>query len=305
MAWFGDRGLLLAVGDHAFDGWGSDFAISQDTSAWYGKTILIDPETGSAEMFSLGHRNPQGLLIDPDGQIWSTEHGPRAGDELNRIVRNANYGWPLVTFGGGYESLEWPMSDTQFEHTGYELPFYTWMPSIEPSNLIRINGDEFAHWRGDLMVASMKDGALWRLRVRDDRLIYLERIPIGYRIRDLVEDADGRIILWTDEGFIVRLGKVRDGLVFSPCSTCHRTDGGPVHGIGPNLWGIVGRPIGAAEGFAYSDAMQSASGTWTTEALDAFIASPSSFLPGTAMQFAGIPDSTTRVEIIRYLATLQ
>jgi cytochrome c len=197
------------------------------------------------------------------------------------------------------------MGQQQFEHEGFRAPFYTWLPSIGPSNLITLHGDEFAHWRGDLLVASMKDGALWRLRIRDDELRYMERIPVGYRIRDVAEDQRGRIVLWTDEGVLVRLGRVRDGMVFTQCSGCHRTDDVPVHGIGPNLWGVVGREVGSTEGFAYSEAMRGTSGRWTPERLDAFLASPSTYLPGTAMQYAGVPDSATRATIIQYLETLR
>jgi len=94
----------------------------------YGKTILIHLDDGTSEIYSLGHRNPQGLYVTPEGAIWSTEHGPQGGDELNLIVRGANYGWPLVTYGTDYGSAAWPLSHVQGRHDGYQQPILRGYP---------------------------------------------------------------------------------------------------------------------------------------------------------------------------------
>src|SRR5262249_55450968 len=102
--------LLLALGDHQFDGWYKTRELIQDPDADYGKTLLIDPQTGARTIFSVGHRNPEGLVVARDGRIWETEHGPQGGDELNLLVAGGNYGWPYRTFGTDYGSVDWPLS---------------------------------------------------------------------------------------------------------------------------------------------------------------------------------------------------
>src|SRR5688572_2590078 len=101
--------LLLALGDHGLDGVNDEDRVSQDENTSYGKIVLIDLITGASSTFSRGHRNPQGLHVDAQGAIWSTEHGPRGGDELNLIRQGANYGWPFVTYGANYQTNDWPL----------------------------------------------------------------------------------------------------------------------------------------------------------------------------------------------------
>ncbi|MFK4539652.1 glucose/arabinose dehydrogenase [Bradyrhizobium ottawaense] len=111
--------LLLTVGDFGFDGLASVHAYPQDPPASYGKTIAINIRDGYPTIFTAGHRNPQGLYVDPSGTIWSTEHGPQGGDELNRLVRGANYGWPYATYGTDYGSFSWPLNKREAEQKGY------------------------------------------------------------------------------------------------------------------------------------------------------------------------------------------
>ena len=93
-----ERGLLLTIGDHGFDGLEGVDSFAQEAGNSYGKIVLID-EAGTMTPFSIGHRNQQGLAVDTQGRIWSTEHGPEGGDELNLIVEGGNYGWPLASYG--------------------------------------------------------------------------------------------------------------------------------------------------------------------------------------------------------------
>ena len=201
--------LLLTVGDFGFDGVASLEAHPQNPATSYGKTIAINIADGRATLFTLIHRNPQGLFIDRSGIIWSTEHGPQGGDELNRLERGKNYGWPYATYGTQYGSFSWPLSKPEAEQ-GYQTPVFAWVPSIGVSNLLAVEGKLFPQWRGDLLIASLKAKTLFRARVREGHVVYLEPILIGSRIRDLIEGHDGRIILWTDDDTLISLGP-KDG----------------------------------------------------------------------------------------------
>ena len=302
-----DQRLLLTLGDHDFTGLETQQMFSQDPQASYGKTILIHLDDGTSEVFSLGHRNPQGLYITPDGTIWSTEHGPQGGDELNLIVRGANYGWPLVTYGTDYGSAAWPLSHVQGRHDGYEQPIFVWVPSIGVSNLVRIEQDRMPVWKGDLLVGSLHGHALFRIRLLDHRVVYSEPIEVGERVRDIIEGHDGRLVLWTDTSSIVSLTPAEgtDGAVLfaTACGGCHKAIDGATHSYGPDLAGVVGRPVASATGFqGYTPAMKALQGKWTKERLDTFLTSPQSLVPGTAMTFRGVEDPAQRAAIIDYLA---
>ncbi len=310
MAWLDANEFLLTVGDHEYDGWNGTPQLPQDPAASYGKIVAIDRRTGASRIFSLGHRNPQGLYIDPAGTIWSTEHGPQGGDELNRIVPGANYGWPLETYGTEYGAYVWPLSDEQGRHERYVAPVYAWVPSIGVSNLIGVEKGAFPAWKGDLLVSSLVDETLHRIRFQDGRPVFVEPIPIGKRIRDILEGHDGRIILWTDDASLVSLlpssASNNGELLFaSRCAGCHQAQDDATHGTGPNLWGIAGRSVTSERGYRYSEAMAALGGRWTDARLDAFIADPAAFIPGTAMDAKGIPDPASRALIIEHLKTLR
>jgi cytochrome c2 len=298
---------MLTLGDHDFTGVETKRMFSQEPQVSYGKTILIHLDDGSSEIYSLGHRNPQGLYITPEGDIWSTEHGPQGGDELNLIVRGANYGWPLVTYGTDYGSAAWPLSRVQGRHDGYQQPTFVWTPSIGVSNLIRIEQNRFPVWKGDLMVSSLHGHSLFRIRLLDQHVVFAEPIEIGERIRDIVEGHDGRLILWTDTSSIVSLTPAdgTDGAVLfaTTCGGCHKAIDGATHSYGPDLAGIVGASIASVPGFgAYSPALKGLHGKWTKERLDDFLSNPQAMAPGSNMTFKGVSDPAQRAAIINYLA---
>jgi cytochrome c2 len=309
MAVLGDDELLLTVGDFGFDGLASPWMLPQELTNSYGKTIRIRISDGSSTVFTFGQRNPQGLFVGSEGRIWSTEHGPQGGDELNLLVEGANYGWPLATFGTDYGSYRWPRAKAEGEHTGYALPVFAWIPSIGASQVIEVDGTRFPQWRGDLLVGSLRAAKLFRMRVRDGRTIYAEPIELGCRVRDLVEGADGNLVIWSDDCGIVTLQPQAvsgpAALFAEKCSGCHQSDLVSGNRIGPNLHGAVGRPIASLRGYPdYSVCLKKKGGDWSRESLDRFLTSPATFCPGTSMQFAGVETPQDRESIIEYLSTL-
>ncbi len=307
MAMLDDDSLLLAVGDHEFDGWNRSPALPQDEASPYGKLMLVDTTTGKSEIYSLGHRNPQGLYVDAAGAVWSTEHGPRGGDELNLITQGANYGWPLVTYGTEYWLRHWPLSETAGRHDGFEEPALAFVPSIALSSLTGISGELFSAWGGDLLLVSLS-GELARVRVKDGHPVVVEPITVGGRIRDVAQGRDGRLALWTDGHDVILLEPADEhspqALVLM-CAGCHTFNRRESASIGPNLWQIVGRQVGADDGFRYSNAMLDYGGHWTEERLDAFLADPAGVVPGTSMQFDGIKDAADRERLIDFLSELR
>lgn len=307
LAQFDDQHVLLSVGDHAMDGWGDTRKVAQDPNSGYGKTILIDIATGTGAPFTLGHRNPQGLLVTREHRIWATEHGPEGGDELNELKSGGNYGWPLATFGVQYDTHAWPLAETPGGHDRYTNPMYSWIPSIGASNLIEVDSPLFPYWHGDLLIGSLRDRELWRLRLRDNRVVLVEHFKIGERIRDIVQGHRGEIVLWTDDESLMFIEPASDGLsataLYTVCTVCHVATEGKPGSIAPTLVGIVGRTTASVEGFAYSQAMRRAGGRWTRERLDAFLKDPGSVVPGTTMQFGGVPHDNSRRALIEFLSS--
>jgi glucose/arabinose dehydrogenase len=161
------------------------------------------------EIFTLGHRNPQGLAIHPEtGSAWLHEHGPRGGDEVNVLVAGANYGWPLTTHGVDYSGAT---ISPDRALPGVTDPIHVWTPSIAPSGMAFV-GPAYPGWRGDLMVGALAGQKLVRLRFQGDRLIDEEDLLEGEvgRIRDVRAAPDGRLHLLTDErdGALIRLDPV-------------------------------------------------------------------------------------------------
>lgn len=304
----GDGRVLVTVGDFQFDGWNSEWVLPQDTATDYGKTLLIDVN-GTAERLTMGHRNPQGLVIDSSGRMWTTEHGPQGGDVLHELVAGSNYGWPYVTYGTEYGDVVWPLQgQREWDDSRFRPAVYAWVPSIGVSNLIEVKAGPVPEWRGDLLIASMEARTLFRVRREGDRVVYVEPIRIGERIRDIVEGRDGRIVLWTDAGRIISLGTTvgqSGAALFARCAGCHSTGPGAASGLGPGLHEIYGRRIGADPDFVYSPAFRSLSGRWDAETLDAFLSDPQAFAPGTTMVVEPLTDAAERAALIDYLRTIR
>ncbi len=158
-----------------------------------------------ATIWSYGHRNPQGIAIHPQsGQIWAAEHGPRGGDELNRINPGQNYGWPAITYGINYDGT--PITD-QTHGEGMRQPQYYWLPSIGVCAIDFYDGKSFAKWQNNLFVASLRFERLHRLQLEDGRVLHDEIVlEAGGRVRDVETGPDGFIYLALENpGRIVRL----------------------------------------------------------------------------------------------------
>jgi cytochrome c2 len=298
LAWYRGR-LLLSTGDNGFHG---EHALSQDPSGDYGKILLLDAE-GGREVVSMGHRNPQGLMVDDEGRIWSTEHGPSGGDEINVIVPGGNYCWPSVTYGTEYGQRTWTHGAKEHSNATFIEPAMAFVPSPAVTSMLEVTRGPFPEWHGDLLIGSLGTKDLLRARIQDDKVRYVEHIPIGNRIRDLVQARDGRIVMWTDEGDIVMVSPAEKPLgerVYERCAGCHglTLDG---TGLGPRVRGLQGRVVASVEGYAYSPALKKLGGTWVAERLTRFLRDPQAFAPGTTMQFEGLTDAREIEALIAYL----
>lgn len=156
-------------------------------------------------LWSIGHRNPQGLDIDPrDGSVWSTEHGPRGGDELNLIRPGLNYGWPVITYGMNYDGT--PISGKTHEE-GMEQPVIYWQPSIAVCGLAFYRGDRFPGWKNDLFAGALAQQEIRRLRIADGKVVEQEIVlkDIG-RVRDVADGPDGFLyVLLNGPDRVIRL----------------------------------------------------------------------------------------------------
>jgi glucose/arabinose dehydrogenase len=160
------------------------------------------------EIWSLGHRNLQGAALGPDGRLWTSEHGPQGGDEINRPEAGKNYGWPVITYGENYGGGA--IGEGISAKAGLEQPLHQWTPSIAPSGLAFVKGERYGKaWQGKLLAGSLKFRYLARLDISGGRVVKEERLlpDLNARVRDVREGPDGFIYLLTDErnGRLLRL----------------------------------------------------------------------------------------------------
>jgi glucose/arabinose dehydrogenase len=201
----GDRGVrenAQNTGNHA----GSIMRLDLDGSVPADNPFVGDAKVRD-EIWSFGHRNPQGLLFDsPTQRLWEIEHGPRGGDEINLILEGRNYGWPVVSHGKEYWG---PLAVGEAtSKPGMEDPRKVYIPSIAPGSLLLYRGEAFPEWRGDLFSGALKLQHLNRISLSaDGQAIAEERLleDLGERIRALAESPEGWIYFSTDSGRIMRL----------------------------------------------------------------------------------------------------
>ena len=198
---YDENNILLTIGNFGGDGYYSSLIHSQNLNNDYGKIIKINLKDFSSEIFSYGHRNPQGLFLIDKENIFSTEHGPDGGDELNFILEGKNYGWPIATFGTDYFKKFSVIDTTNNSHNGYEKPIFSWGNSWAVSELIVYKSNYFDNWKDNIIISSLAAQTLTRMVFNKEKksIIYFENIPIGKRIRDIIESPNGEIVLLTDQ----------------------------------------------------------------------------------------------------------
>lgn len=201
-----DGTLLLTVGDRF-----TERDRAQNLAADTGKILRIrsdgtiptdNPFVGRKDargaIWSLGHRNPQGLTLRPsDGALWEIEHGAKGGDEINRILKDHDYGWPVITYGVDYSGAKIGIGT---QKAGLDQPNYYWDPSIAPSGMAFYSGALFPQWRGNLFVGALKYKDVRRLVLKGDRIVGEERLlsNLNERIRDIRQGPDGALYILTD-----------------------------------------------------------------------------------------------------------
>jgi glucose/arabinose dehydrogenase len=163
---------------------------------YYSEDAFVDDEGVYGQIWSLGHRNPLGIAIDTNGQLWEIEHGPAGGDELNRIVRGGNYGYPIVSNGEHYDGRPIPDHDTRPE---FLKPATWWTPVIAPGNLIVYTGEMFGDWHGDALASGLSTRAIIRIGLDGEEAREITRYPMGARIRSVVQGPDGALWVLEDE----------------------------------------------------------------------------------------------------------
>jgi glucose/arabinose dehydrogenase len=165
---------------------------------------FTDQVNAKTAIYSYGHRNPQGMVKNPKtGDIWTHEHGPQGGDEVNIIRKGRNYGWPIISYGINY-------SGTKFteitEKEGMEQPLHYWVPSIAPSGMEFISSDQYGNWKGNLLVGSLKFQYLDMCTIKEGKIIKEERLLDGIgRVRCVEQGPDGFIYVGVENLGIVKL----------------------------------------------------------------------------------------------------
>ena len=192
----GDRPRAQDLGDHA----GSVIRLNEDGSVPADNPFVNRPGA-RPEIYTYGNRNVQGAALNPwTSEVWTHEHGPQGGDEVNVIRAGTNYGWPVITYGVNYFIGTSIGEGTHKE--GMAQPLYYWDPSIAPSGMAFYDGDRFPEWRGNLLVGSLKFRLLARLELDGEKVVHEERLledELG-RIRDVRVGPDGHVYLVTDSG---------------------------------------------------------------------------------------------------------
>ncbi|MDJ0861865.1 MAG: PQQ-dependent sugar dehydrogenase [Gammaproteobacteria bacterium] len=222
IVWLPDNSLLMSIGDGgnpptSFRG-ANIRDQAQNPGTHFGKVLRLNddgtphPQNPYAsrpgakpEVWSIGHRNIQGMSRDPEsGRVWATEHGSRGGDELNAIAGGENYGWPAVTYSVEYWG---PRISQETSRPGIVEPKLVWTPSKAPSGLVFYTGDVYPSWKGNLFSGALKFGQVRRIELNGEQVVSEEKLTIGRRVRDVRQGPDGYLYVLTDEsnGALLRI----------------------------------------------------------------------------------------------------
>lgn len=273
------------------------FFLPQSKSSQQGKILEIDYLNRAWRIYSIGHRNPEGLFWTQGGILFETEHGPQGGDEVNIIRYGNNYGWPLKTFGTRYGTYDydWPQSVTNSK-AKFTLPMYAFMPSVGISSILQLQGfdDKFD---GDLLIGSLKAQSIFRLKLSGNHVLYSEQIWLGRRVRDLAQFQNDVYIL-TDDSLILKItvnevelkqNKKRNDLYFTSeviknkCLLCHSFTESNKSSLAPSLAHLIGRKLGSDNFINYSNGFKKSNLYWNEKNLRQFLKNPQDFINGSLM----------------------
>ena len=203
MAFGPDGHLFISSGDR------QKFEPAQHMTGNLGKIVRLNddgsvPEDNpffergdvTAQIWTLGHRNPLGLAFDESGRLWNTEMGPLHGDELNLVVKSSNYGYPIVSEGDHYSGDPIPDHDTRPE---FEAPKVAWVPTIAPAGFIFYSGTQFPQWQGSALIAGLASRAIIRVEIDGDSAREIERFDLGARVREIEQGPEGALWVLEDK----------------------------------------------------------------------------------------------------------
>lgn len=210
--------LFASAGERADNGTRTQ---AQSLSSGFGKVVRINKEgqavTGNPfigqagarpELYSIGHRNPQGLAVHPvTGEVWQSEHGPRGGDEINRLEAGANYGWPVITYGLEYGGQR--VGEGVQQREGMTQPVYYWDPVVSPSGMTFYSGNRIAEWQNNLFIGALSGMHIVRLVIENNRVTGEERLlrTENQRFRDITQGTDGALYAITDAGRLYKIDR--------------------------------------------------------------------------------------------------
>ena len=186
-------------------GLGKVFRISKEGKAAPGNPF-IGQKDAMPEIYSYGHRNPQGLDINPaTGDLWEAEFGPMGGDEVNLIKPGKNYGWPVITYGTEYDGRK--IGDSIQQKEGMEQPVYYWNPVLSPSGMLFYNGDAIPEWKNNLFIGGLSSMHIARLIIENNKVVGEERLLAGenQRFRDITQGTDKALYAITDAGRLYKI----------------------------------------------------------------------------------------------------
>lgn len=219
LVWGTDGSLYITLGERSNP---EPRQLAQDLTTYLGKVVRVNDDGSAPDdnpfanddngnlplIWSYGHRNLQGATLHPEtGQLWTVEHGPRGGDELNIPEAGKNYGWPIITYGEDYSGV--PIGDGITQQEGMEQPLYYWDPVIAPGGITFYTGMMFNDWQGDLLISSLNPGGVVRLELNDENIVTAEErllTDVG-RVRDTKVGPQGGIWIVTDDqnGQLIKL----------------------------------------------------------------------------------------------------
>jgi len=195
----GKKSILLSTSADGLKNVDESDSKPQDNNSIYGKILVINIKNGDYEIFSKGHRNTLGLYANiQENIILNTENGPKGGDEINSIFFGKNYGWDIASYGTKYkESLRNQDYQLSHEDNGFEEPIFSFVPSIGITEIIKIENDFSKNWLNNYLIGSMNSRHVYRIKFDNNfiKALFVEKIFIGERIRDLIYLADEKKIL--------------------------------------------------------------------------------------------------------------